>query len=371
MQAVYSYNVGFGNACLVIKEETVILIDAGYSHRDNIDYQEVVNDIASKIIAYAQRLIVVITHRHVDHFSLIKSILSEVINQEPDLKEDILILTGGCLSDTDNDGEKSASKGKKLLKFFIRKGLRYYSVVSESQKEALQETSTGFNPVTVTEVNSEIIDNDEIRIIRAYDDCDSIKCSLCSRSYNDNTIMVGIIFTLSYRDSGRWNEKHALLFMGDAPARDTLSVDRIREKLQYISQNNFVIWYQVPHHGSANNGEFRWLSELLSMRSMNHFFARSIGVFSTKAACHKGIPNASAVNTTLNCKKLSSSKIKGARIFTAVEDNNGEEANEYWCNDCIESPINKSRNPAIYSTADSQMLIPESQATGIYSEILD
>lgn len=371
MQAVYSYNVGFGNACLVIKEETVILIDAGHLPCDGIDYQEVVNDIAARIITYAQRLIVVITHRHVDHFSLIENILGAVIERKPNLKENILILTGGCLSDSDNDAEKSIPRGEKLLNFFIKEDLRYYSVVLESQKKALQGTSTDFNPVTAAEVNSEIIKDNEIRIIRAYDDRDLIKYSSLPRSHNDNTIMVGIMFTLIYGDPDTWEEKHALLFMGDASAREMLLADRIREKLRYISQNNFVMWYQVPHHGSANNGECRWLSELLSMRSMNHFIARSIGVFSTKAAYYKGIPNASAVNTTIGCTKLSAEEIKGARIFTAVENDNLKEAKEYWCDDWIESPINKSRNPAIYSTADSQMLIPESQATGIYSEILD
>ncbi len=83
MAEVYSYNVGFGNACLVVKKLQVggssvaVLVDAGSIHPGKSDITEIVIHIQSKIfevLAEGGFLIVVITHPHADHYNLMSVI---------------------------------------------------------------------------------------------------------------------------------------------------------------------------------------------------------------------------------------------------------------------------------------------------------
>lgn len=270
------------------------------------------------------------------------------------------------------ESEGNMSCGQELLKFFydnftlINQGrYYYYSIVPALEVNRVSENVFMANPISTaraTEMINSFCDKDIIRLCRVYDD-DSKPDSFFSLSVgpNENTVMVGLDFTIQMRGGGgeTWSENFALLFMGDAPATN-LEEQCITHKIQYLVGNKGIIWCQVPHHGSNRNFEFLWLSPILAKKVY-------IIVFSTKAGKFEGIPNAEAIIKTFESEKLLYSnpapQDKNYCAFSAVPDTNSKDVHMYYSDN--------SRSPQLLSTENNSMQVYGSTAQAVYYEVED
>lgn len=359
---VYSYNVGFGNACLYRYNNLAVLIDAGSINYGDADVlkaqQDIINNIL-EVLSEGGKLLVIITHPHVDHFNFVQAILSPLGNVGS-IPDRILVFTGGVLVHLiverfyEEDGVESITCGQSLLEYLSVQGFQYYSIVPSQEKDQIAQNIAIANPISVKEALQKLKQfcTVDIKLVRVYDDgCKPDNFFSLSRNPNDNTVIVKI--KVSYESLLCITFDYYFIFMGDAPSIgiDDDSLKNIMNNIYSVSAGvlSNVLYYQASHHGSDRNGEFRWLG---CLRAIIGNFPDNI-VFSTLPGYFAGIPNGPSLSEMFNEKFRANTK----RKFTAASNIDSKNVIRYNCDD--------SNFPYLFSTFDHSSLISGSSATGI------
>lgn len=218
-----SYFVGCGNTCLVITPEfdgdnflgnTAILIDAGSTNYRRIDPNNIIRDIVNKI-SLCTKFVIIITHPHTDHFSIIRDILTELQQRQYNFQNTMCIV-GGLLFDGNNDpttvgGYKLAKDLKTTL------DTRFVSIVSPGEYQRIMGTDPNslstfakYTIANIIEQNPNTVDSIERNIPS------NIRIQRCMKNIDSHDInSKGIIIGIDFRDTDRSIKR--LLFMGDAP----------------------------------------------------------------------------------------------------------------------------------------------------------